>query len=115
MYKFDNMDMTASTYSLLKDRVPATMDAIGMSVVADLLRESDPIDYERVAEALRSLPEHARDARHPERCVSAVEDVAFWAEAAVWASYAADEDAYRLCVARVTEALEEVWSSLELH
>jgi hypothetical protein len=115
MYMFDNMDMTASTYSLLKDRVPATMDAAGMSAVAELLRESDPIDYGRVAEALRSMPGHARAAQRPERCVSAVEDVAFWAEAAVWASYAADEDAFRLCVARVTDALEEVWSSLELH
>lgn len=108
------MDL-AVTYSLLKGCVPDAVEAAGMEDAAHVLRSSDPGDCASVTDALRALPERVRAAGRPPRCVDAVDECAFWAEAAVWAAAADDRVTFEYCVRKAESSVEEVWCSLELH
>lgn len=65
--------MFTGAHAVLKSSIPQTLDVLGMEQAAGDIRNSDPQDIMAIVMTLRRLP--------PE-----LKDVAFWAEAVLWAS-----------------------------
>jgi hypothetical protein len=108
-------DPTSATYSILRDRIPTALEAVGLEAEASSLRQADPMDFGRAAEALRALPELVRASSVPHAVAEALADAAFWAEAAVWSAAAADAAGFAERAHRAVLATESVWSLMTVH
>jgi hypothetical protein len=96
---------TEIAFYAVKDLIPGFLDVAGMSAEADRMRGVDVHDCESVDMAVTVIRQ-VKDAA-PERWADVVEEVCFWAEALVWASWSLDATTLEECRRALGKAIAE--------
>lgn len=97
----------------VKDLIPGFLDVAGMRPEAEMMRRADLHGCDSVDEAVAAIRQ-ARDSSSG-RWAPLVEEVCFWAEAMVWASW--DQDAHTMeeCRKRLDRTIADGYRTMAVH
>lgn len=104
---------TEIAFYAVRDLIPGFLDVAGMPAEADAMRGMDVCDRESVGRAIAVVQE-VRDGASG-RWAPFVEEVCFWAEALIWASWASDTETLKECRKALGRAIDEGYHLMTAH
>lgn len=104
---------TEIAFYAVKDLIPGFLDVAGMATEAQEMRGVDVHDAESVDRAVAVIRQVRESA--PGRWAPIVEEVCFWAEAMIWASWALDAMTLEDCRKRLGAAIADGYRSMAVH
>lgn len=97
------------SYHDVNDAVSDALGVAGLDAEAEAVRTASACPGEAVA-VLRRVAEEARGPWE-----SVLQEVCFWAEAAIWAEWSSDQTAYFECRERLTSAIADGYVRMSPH